>query len=341
MNTPKISHSALERLVFYKNIHHKNIPDKGIEKALLTRNLELEIECKLQARIKGIAGRFVFFVGNSIELSEKLGSYYYCIAGETPLYFYSLGGKSEDELKEVFNKVDSFYNGDDKLTDGNLIKRLSQNCSIFLGCLECKDSLFLKKLAEEIGNIKRQWHSRDNQRGMLIVSTLTPLADIPKYFERLFDGVIDFEPSGQKQGKPKAVIPFATPPGTQCHEVKISFIDSENVMISAKDKTAKKHYFDMGFRKGRSSKPVKSWQVLITFKDTGCLKYSQVTLSKTEKDIQDLRKRLKAYFGIQDDPIVLDTGYKPKFRVCAYEGEDRSIKAFSNSDVFDDDKDDD
>lgn len=145
----------------------------------------------------------------------------------------------------------------------------------------------------------------------------------------------------QTQGKTKDVLPFPTPTGTQWHEVNIYFIDSENVKISARDKTETKHFFDMGFRKGKTCKPVKSWDALFAFSKKECLTYSQSLKSKTEKDIQDLRKRLKAYFGIQDDPFILEhDGYKPVFKVCASESEGRSVRAFPNSDIFHEKEDD-
>lgn len=151
----------------------------------------------------------------------------------------------------------------------------------------------------------------------------------------------DTASTSHTQDKSKAILPFPTPPGTQWHEVTISFIDSENVMISAKGKSEQRHYFDIGFRKGRASKPVASWTVLNVLIEKGCVKYTETCKAKVEKSIQDLRKRLKAIFGIQDDPITLENGYKPKFKVCEYESEKRSIKPFLNSNVYNDEKDDD
>ncbi|MBE7444684.1 MAG: hypothetical protein HS132_05340 [Planctomycetia bacterium] len=138
----------------------------------------------------------------------------------------------------------------------------------------------------------------------------------------------------------KDFVPFSTPSGTQWHEVKISFIDNENVKISAKEETKTKHFVEMGFRKGKTSKPVKSWNILLGFSENECLKFSQSTKSKTEKAIQDLRKRLRTYFGIQDDPIILDQGYRPKFKISKIESQSRSVHTFSNSDIFHEKEDD-
>lgn len=143
----------------------------------------------------------------------------------------------------------------------------------------------------------------------------------------------------QKQGKTKDVIHFPTPPGTQWHEVKISFIDNENVKISARDVTEKKNYAEMGFKDKKTCKPVKSWEILLSFSENQYLMYPHNIKSKIEKSIQDLRKRLKAYFGIQDDPIILEHGYKPIFKVCMIETESRSVYASTNSDCLDEKKD--
>ncbi|MBM2834236.1 MAG: hypothetical protein HW406_1397 [Candidatus Brocadiaceae bacterium] len=147
----------------------------------------------------------------------------------------------------------------------------------------------------------------------------------------------------QKQGKTKAVIPFPTQPGTKWHELVISFDDTESVTISTKTKTEKRHYFDMGFRKGKSNKPVASWFVLKVLCENGYMQYAETGKAKAEKSIQDLRKRLKAIFGIHGDPITLNDGYRPVFKVCtdASKYRSRSVKDFSNSEELNDDNKDD
>lgn len=149
------------------------------------------------------------------------------------------------------------------------------------------------------------------------------------------------ENSGMSQEKvEKDFVPFPTPAGTGWHEVEISFIDDVNVKISIRGKTKRRNYVEMGFKNLRTCKPVNSWYTFLKFRENDCLRYSQNVKSKTEKDIQDLRRRLKAYFGIQDNPIILEHGYKPKFKVSTYENQSRSVCAFSNSDLFDENEDD-
>ncbi len=144
-----------------------------------------------------------------------------------------------------------------------------------------------------------------------------------------------FEPEKQTPASTPEVIPFPTPSGIQWDEVKISFIDNENVSINIKGAIIRKHYAEMGFRNKKTCKPVKSWVILRGFSEQECLTYAPSIKEKVEKNIQDLRKRLRACFGIQDDPIIFNHGYKPKFKVSKSESQGHSVYAFSNSDLFD------
>lgn len=193
----------------------------------------------------------------------------------------------------------------------------------------------LKHLDEDVSErISFKW---------LIITTCnkgTFLSDCMSQFEKL-DLSPSLEPKKQDTAKQDKFIPFPTPSGTQWHEVKISFIDNENVSIKIRDVSQRKNYAEMGFKDQRTCKPVKSWNILLDFSEKECLKYSQNSKSKTEKAVEDLRKRLKSYFCIQSDPIVLARGYKPVFEVCKSEGESRSVHGFSNSDAFDDNPEDD
>jgi len=183
---------------------------------------------------------------------------------------------------------------------------------------------------------------KDNYKQGLWVVSIDSASNLPEKLVKKFE-VIELEAKKQIINKDTAIniIPFPTPPGTQWHEVKISFIDNENVSIGVRGgRSERKNYAEMGFKNKKTCKPVKSWYTLLAFSEKGCLKYSQSVKSKTEKDIQDLRKRLKTYFGIQGDPIILEGGYRPVFKVCSIGSESRSVHAFSNSNYFDEKEDD-
>lgn len=335
MNTPNTSNRILNDLIFVENIHNEDLFDQG-QKAEFIKTLEAEIGKRWHDRVNNIKSMFVLFVGQDTKLLQALGSYYYLTRGKTCLSFYSLGGKTDDELKGMFSQVEAFRTGNNKITDGNLLERLRQGCSVFLDCLRCKDGLFLEWLVSEIRDVERQYHYN---KGMLIVSTLTPLTDIPEYFQSLFE-VIELEPGKQSENV-RDFMPFPTPAGTMWHEVKISFIDGENVKISIRGNTESRHYSQMGFKDSRSGiKPVKSWNILLLFRENKPLPVPHRDKGRVEDCIRDLRKRLRAYFGIQDDPIIFGHEYKPKFEVSIYEEQSRSVRAFSNSDSFDDKEDD-
>lgn len=199
-----------------------------------------------------------------------------------------------------------------------------------------------KGIFEHIASVMRD-KKYDYGKKVVIISTDNLQQKPSDGFE-----VIELEPEKQSEnsGIPQDktainFVPFPTPAGTGWHEVEISFIDSENVKISAKNVTKNKHYSEIGFKDNRRyNKPVESWNTLLSFKEKERLTFPHTGKEKTGKSIQDLRKRLKAYFGIQDNPIILEHGYKPKFKVSTYENQSRSVYAFSNSDSFNENEDD-
>lgn len=101
------------------------------------------------------------------------------------------------------------------------------------------------------------------------------------------------------------IIPFPTPSGAKWSELKISFLDEENVSITIKTITKRVNYAEMGFKDKRTSKPNKSWKVLLGFALTcGQLnKYDTKEKGKIEKSIQRLEEALIKYFNIGGDPI--------------------------------------
>ena len=138
----------------------------------------------------------------------------------------------------------------------------------------------------------------------------------------------------EKQESPQKIVPFPTPSGTQWHEIKISVVDNDNVSINIREKIERRNYAEMGFKNQKNGKSVKSWQFLLAFRKKERLTFSQENRDTVEKSIQDLRKRLRAYFRIQDDPIDYEGGYKPKFKIFDYESQSRSVYAIPNSDLF-------
>ena len=124
-----------------------------------------------------------------------------------------------------------------------------------------------------------------------------------------------FEPEKQTLASTPKVIPFPTPSGTQWHEVKVSFIDNENVEISIKGKVTTKNYAEMGFK--NRSKPSILWTFFRQIAQAGgsFAGYSDENKVKIKELFSDLRKKLTSYFQIEGDPIpyTKGEGYRTSF----------------------------
>lgn len=163
--------------------------------------------------------------------------------------------------------------------------------------------------------------------GTLIINTSNPNI-IPEYIRKYFK-VISIEPeipanTPEKQGKDIAtstpkVIPFPTPSGTQWPEVKISFIDDENVKISARNVTEHRHYSSMGFKDSKSNKPIFLWKFLKELASLSGKFTNSQGKDKAKKCFSDLRKALNQVFKtIEGNSISYKktkdyTGYETSF----------------------------
>jgi hypothetical protein len=112
---------------------------------------------------------------------------------------------------------------------------------------------------------------------------------------------------------------FRTMTELKWSEVSITFIEPEAVRIKARAVSKTFTYEAMGFKNQRSlvAKPTKVWDTLRTL----------AIVTNTDKTLADvlppqtgfkrrasrLRVALQEFFGIEDDPIPYDGGYKPAF----------------------------
>lgn len=195
--------------IMLEHFHDKNFLSSE-EKTQFIILCENKIENSLRDLIKSIKKRMVLLIGDDSELLQNLGEYCYLNAGETPFYNYSLGCKSEDELQKLFATADGFYTNKNIRKYGDLINRLEENCSVFLMGLDCKDSLFLQRLTGIILEIKKDWSFSSSRRGLLLISTLTPVINIPPFFKNLFE-VINLTSTNTDTGA-AAKKPQTTPP---------------------------------------------------------------------------------------------------------------------------------
>lgn len=143
------------------------------------------------------------------------------------------------------------------------------------------------------------------------------------------------EPATQDVTKQNKFIPFPTPAGAKWNDLEMSF-DEDNldiVRVTVKNIKEVKNYAEMGFKNINTGLPNKLWKRLLEFKK-GNIKYSGVERKKVESDISRLRKSLKKYFRIKDNPINLKHGYESAFKVNVMEKSNRSVYSFSNQDDY-------
>jgi len=97
--------------------------------------------------------------------------------------------------------------------------------------------------------------------------------------------------------------------------IEIRFKNNHDIALTIDGEERDSSYEELGFADTRqnssqNSSYVKSWSTLILFStQNGRIKMNKFASKKAEKDLfkknkQDLSKRLKAYFGLKDDPIT-------------------------------------
>lgn len=131
---------------------------------------------------------------------------------------------------------------------------------------------------------------------------------------------IDVLARKRKGRRIKDVCSFPSPQGLVWEQVAIRFLKDDVVEITAGPVRERRSFAEMGFQDGRvdHSKPDILWKLLqILAEEDGCLRLCDKPNVQgkwiTQRHISDLRKRLRSYFGIEEDP------FKPYHRVNAYE----------------------
>lgn len=128
--------------------------------------------------------------------------------------------------------------------------------------------------------------------------------------------------SSGKLREPAQIIPFQTAPGTKWEQITMRFISNEEARITVKGQSSTIHFSEMGFKDRRKGdQPNKLWESLLYFAiRKGQIKFgdpkSQQQHDTMKHNVSELRKCLKPYFGIDDDPFYPYTkkeGYRTKF----------------------------
>jgi hypothetical protein len=81
------------------------------------------------------------------------------------------------------------------------------------------------------------------------------------------------------------------------------------------------NFTEFGFADGRTQNPNKAWKLLRAMaEERGIIRDGKAVgeeWSKVEKRIQEIRRVLREYFGLPDDPVpfVEGTGYQSLFKI--------------------------
>jgi hypothetical protein len=107
--------------------------------------------------------------------------------------------------------------------------------------------------------------------------------------------------------------------------IEILFLSDHRIQIRVNGKSMESRNFaEFGFADGRTQNANKAWELLrVMAEERGIIRDGKAIgedWSKVEKRIQEIRKVLREYFGLPDDPIpfVEGTGYQSRFKIsCA------------------------
>jgi hypothetical protein len=109
-------------------------------------------------------------------------------------------------------------------------------------------------------------------------------------------------------------------------DIEILFISDERVQLSVGTHSETRNYDEMGFANKRTGAPILAWVTLRGMAEAGGVIKTVSDRRKwveVEKRIQEIRKLLRAIFGLTDDPLPFsrktrgsdDFGYRSKFKV--------------------------
>lgn len=137
----------------------------------------------------------------------------------------------------------------------------------------------------------------DDDAGALVL--VRPAEEVLRPFR---DAVV--QEARRALAKPGMVL-FETPPDAEWSRLRIRFRDGETVAVDLPGASGLFTYHEMGMSDGRSKKPTLQWRLLETLaRANGELTWSNGEAKRRlKKRCEDLRKDLRAFFRIPDDPI--------------------------------------
>ncbi len=115
-----------------------------------------------------------------------------------------------------------------------------------------------------------------------------------------------------KSSKEKTGETFPLPQGAKWSDLIIEFSDGHVVSVKFQDKRKRFTYAQMGMVSSKSGNPNKQWDLLKSFAES----YGQIdwqnrfASDKLKKQKQELSKRLREFFRLEEDPIEWVKGEK-------------------------------
>lgn len=125
----------------------------------------------------------------------------------------------------------------------------------------------------------------------------------------------------------RIIKPFPTPAGATWGDVEIRFLSDHRIQIDLRTHSEVVRYAEVGFENSKTGNPGSAWHLLCELaKSNGNLKrpIAGKEISRVEKAVQALRKRLREYFRLQEDPFLDYRNvkcYQTKFKITFPEPE--------------------
>ena len=138
-----------------------------------------------------------------------------------------------------------------------------------------------------------------------------------------------FAPLHEKVPEPGSggMVHFPTPDGTRWSDIKIQFRNGHTVTIWAGGQSGRYTYYQMGMYSKKNGDRTVQWKLLEAFANSrGEIDWSSpFATDKLKKQKQELSRRLREFFRLDEDPIEWVKGekcYRCRFRILPESAED-------------------
>lgn len=172
----------------------------------------------------------------------------------------------------------------------------------------------LNNVSDIVKNINKQDTQKDISYTIMLQKIAKDVLDIKKSLQ---------DNSDKTKKSTKTLIKFPLPTDYKWNEVTITFDSNERITIKFRDDIKKYNYVEMGFYNKKTNTPDSLWEFFKEgfAKNNGELPPNPTYMTSKERDllrsrVKDLRKRLKTFFDVKDDPFYPHckyNTYKTKF----------------------------